>query len=154
MTFFDNILLGFQVFSDPSNILCCAIGVLVGTLVGVLPGIGPQGAMALLLPATFRATPTGSIIMLAGIYYGAPVRGLNDLDTGQYSGRADFPRHVPGRLPDGPPGESRPRPGYSGVGFLHRGDGGGDRAHGRSKSPRAARPELRASRDIASCAPA
>jgi putative tricarboxylic transport membrane protein len=75
MGFFDNILLGFQVILDPNNLLFCAIGVLVGTLVGVLPGIGPQGAMALLLPATFKATPTSSIIMLAGIYYGSQYGG-------------------------------------------------------------------------------
>jgi putative tricarboxylic transport membrane protein len=75
MGFFDNILLGFQVILDPNNLLFCAIGVLVGTLVGVLPGIGPQGAMALLLPATFKATPASSIIMLAGIYYGSQYGG-------------------------------------------------------------------------------
>ena len=75
MGFFDNILLGFQVILDPNNLFFCAIGVLVGTLVGVLPGIGPQGAMALLLPATFKATPTSSIIMLAGIYYGSQYGG-------------------------------------------------------------------------------
>ena len=75
MGFFDHILLGFQVTLDPNNLFFCAIGVLVGTLVGVLPGIGPQGAMALLLPATFKATPTSSIIMLAGIYYGSQYGG-------------------------------------------------------------------------------
>ena len=75
MGFFDNILLGFQVILDPNNLFFCAIGVLVGTLVGVLPGIGPQGAMALLLPATFKATPTSSLIMLAGIYYGSQYGG-------------------------------------------------------------------------------
>jgi putative tricarboxylic transport membrane protein len=75
MAFFDSILLGFQVVIDPTNLLFCFIGVVVGTLVGVLPGIGPVGAMALLLPATFKATPTSSIIMLAGIYYGAMYGG-------------------------------------------------------------------------------
>ena len=60
---------------DPSNLLSCGVGVLVGTLVGVLPGIGPIGAIALLLPVTFKATPTSSIIMLAGIYYGAMYGG-------------------------------------------------------------------------------
>jgi len=75
MEFFQNILLGFQVVLDPTNLLLCFIGVVVGTMVGVLPGIGPVGAMALLLPATFKATPTSSIIMLAGIYYGAMYGG-------------------------------------------------------------------------------
>jgi putative tricarboxylic transport membrane protein len=41
----------------------------------VLPGIGPAGAMAILLPVTFHAPPLSSIIMLAGIYYGAMYGG-------------------------------------------------------------------------------
>lgn len=75
MGFFDHILLGFQVTFTPVNLLFCFIGVLVGTLIGVLPGIGPMGTMALLLPATFKASPTSSIIMLAGICYGAMYGG-------------------------------------------------------------------------------
>jgi len=73
--FFDSILYGFQVTFQPINIFFCAIGVLVGTLVGVLPGIGPAGAMALLLPATFKFPATSTIIMLAGIYYGVQYGG-------------------------------------------------------------------------------
>ena len=57
------------------NLLYCFIGVLMGTLVGVLPGIGPTGAIAILLPATFRITPVEAIIMLAGIYYGTAYGG-------------------------------------------------------------------------------
>lgn len=75
MGFFDNILLGFQVTFTPANLLFCFIGVLVGTLIGVLPGIGPIGTIALLLPATFHVTPASSIIMLAGICYGAMYGG-------------------------------------------------------------------------------
>lgn len=75
MGILDNILFGFQVVLEPNNIFFCFIGVVVGTLVGVLPGIGPAGAMGLLLPATFRASPTSAIIMLAGIYYGAMYGG-------------------------------------------------------------------------------
>src|SRR4030043_1604523 len=71
----DNLLFGFQVALDPGNLLFCFIGVVVGTLVGVLPGIGPAGAIGLLLPATFRVSPTSGIIMLAGIYYGAMYGG-------------------------------------------------------------------------------
>ena len=73
--YFDKIFYGFQVVFDLTNLLFCGIGVLVGTLVGVLPGIGPVGAMALLLPATFKSTPTSSLIMLAGVYYGAMYGG-------------------------------------------------------------------------------
>jgi putative tricarboxylic transport membrane protein len=73
--FLDNILYGFQVTFQPINFLFCGIGVFVGTLVGVLPGIGPAGAMALLLPATYKFSPTSTIILLAGIYYGVQYGG-------------------------------------------------------------------------------
>ncbi len=51
------------------------MGVLLGTLIGVLPGIGPVSAIALLLPATYALPPVASLIMLAGIYYGAQYGG-------------------------------------------------------------------------------
>jgi putative tricarboxylic transport membrane protein len=70
-----NILMGFQVMLDPMNLLFCFVGCFIGTLMGVLPGIGPQGAMALLLPLTFKASPTASIVILAGIYYGSQYGG-------------------------------------------------------------------------------
>jgi len=73
--FFGSIIYGFQVTFQPINFLFCGVGVLVGTLVGVLPGIGPAGAMALLLPATFKFSPTSTIILLAGIYYGVQYGG-------------------------------------------------------------------------------
>ena len=69
------ILFGLQVALDPANLFYCFIGVFTGTLIGVLPGIGPVGTMSLLLPATFRISPVGAIIMLAGIYYGAQYGG-------------------------------------------------------------------------------
>ena len=47
----------------------------IGTLIGVLPGIGPVGAMSILLPSTFGLSPTASVVMLAGIYYGAMYGG-------------------------------------------------------------------------------
>jgi putative tricarboxylic transport membrane protein len=75
MDFFGSILYGFQVTFQPINFLFCGVGVLVGTLVGVLPGIGPAGAMALLLPATFGFSSTSTIILLAGIYYGVQYGG-------------------------------------------------------------------------------
>ena len=42
---------------------------------GVLPGIGPAATLALLLPLTFALEPTGAIIMLAAIYFGAQYGG-------------------------------------------------------------------------------
>lgn len=67
--------IGFSVALQPINLFYCFAGALIGTLVGVLPGIGPVGAMSLLLPVTFSASPEGAIIMLSGIYYGAMYGG-------------------------------------------------------------------------------
>ena len=53
----------------------CFIGCILGTLIGVLPGIGPIATIAMLLPATFTLPPESSLIMLAGIYYGAQYGG-------------------------------------------------------------------------------
>lgn len=59
----------------PSNILYCFLGSLIGTLVGVLPGLGPASTLSILLPLTMYLDPTGSIIMLAGIFYGSHYGG-------------------------------------------------------------------------------
>ncbi len=75
MEVFGDLLLGFQIALQPMNLLFCFTGVVIGTLVGVLPGIGPVGAMALLLPVTFGVSLNSSLIMLAGIYYGAMYGG-------------------------------------------------------------------------------
>ena len=66
---------GFLVSLSPLNLLYCLIGAIVGTAVGVLPGLGPTATISLLLPITYRMDPTGSIIMLSGIYYGAMYGG-------------------------------------------------------------------------------
>ncbi|MGQ3353186.1 MAG: tripartite tricarboxylate transporter permease [Phreatobacter sp.] len=70
-----NIGLGFSVAITPVNILFCFVGVLLGTLIGVLPGIGAVATMSMLLPVTFHLPPATSLIMLAGIYYGAQYGG-------------------------------------------------------------------------------
>ena len=59
----------------PLNLLLCFIGCLIGTLIGVLPGVGPIATIAILLPITYSLPPVGSLIMLAGIYYGAQYGG-------------------------------------------------------------------------------
>ena len=69
------LLYGFSVGLTPSNLLYCAVGVVLGTIVGVLPGIGPLGGITILLPTTFGMEPVSAIIMLAGIYYGAMYGG-------------------------------------------------------------------------------
>src|SRR5437667_1477916 len=72
---FHGLTYGLSVSLQPSNLVACFIGVFVGTLIGVLPGIGPVATMSLLLPVTFAMSPTASIIMMAGIYYGAMYGG-------------------------------------------------------------------------------
>ena len=66
---------GFQVALTFNNLLMCVVGVVLGTVIGVLPGLGPPATIAMLLPLTFKLEPTGAMIMLAGIYYGAKYGG-------------------------------------------------------------------------------
>jgi putative tricarboxylic transport membrane protein len=71
-----DLLEGFGSVLTPQNLLYAAIGVTIGTLVGVLPGIGPALTIALLLPVALKLDdPTGTLIMFAGIYYGAMYGG-------------------------------------------------------------------------------
>jgi putative tricarboxylic transport membrane protein len=72
---FGNLALGFATALSPTNLLLCFIGCFVGTLIGVLPGVGPIATIAMLLPLTFKVDPTGALILLAGIYYGAQYGG-------------------------------------------------------------------------------
>ncbi|HEX9556239.1 MAG TPA: tripartite tricarboxylate transporter permease [Reyranella sp.] len=75
MDLLDNLTLGMTVALSFQNLLYALIGCMVGTLIGVLPGIGPVATIAMLLPITFHLPPTASLIMLAGIYYGAQYGG-------------------------------------------------------------------------------
>jgi len=75
MDLFAGLWIGLQTALTPINMLYCLIGVFVGTLIGVLPGLGPAATVAMLLPASFVLPPVSSLIMLAGIYYGAQYGG-------------------------------------------------------------------------------
>ncbi|MGE0153022.1 MAG: tripartite tricarboxylate transporter permease [Reyranellaceae bacterium] len=75
MELLDNVALGFSVALSLQHLLYCLIGVVVGTLIGVLPGIGPVATISMLLPITYHLDATESLIMLAGIYYGAQYGG-------------------------------------------------------------------------------
>ena len=75
MEILHHVLNGFQITFQPINLLYCFVGVFIGTLIGVLPGIGPSGTISILLPITFKISPVTSIILLAGIYYGAMYGG-------------------------------------------------------------------------------
>ncbi|MCO5065011.1 MAG: tripartite tricarboxylate transporter permease [Rhizobiaceae bacterium] len=59
----------------PGNLLLCFCGCLIGTLIGILPGLGPVATVSILLPLTYSLDPVGSLILLAGIYYGAQYGG-------------------------------------------------------------------------------
>jgi putative tricarboxylic transport membrane protein len=66
---------GFLIALTLKNILYCFSGALIGTLIGVLPGIGPLATIAMLMPFTYHVDPVSSMIMLAGIFYGAQYGG-------------------------------------------------------------------------------
>ncbi|MBL0386450.1 tripartite tricarboxylate transporter permease [Tumebacillus sp. ITR2] len=77
------LLNGFATAFEWHNLVFAFVGVLIGTAVGVLPGIGPMSGVALLIPVTAsltsglgqEAAATSSIILLAGVYYGAMYGG-------------------------------------------------------------------------------
>lgn len=75
MELINNLGLGFATVLTPQNLMFSFMGVLLGTLIGVLPGLGPLVAIAVLLPFTFALDPVSSMIMLAGIFYGAQYGG-------------------------------------------------------------------------------
>ncbi len=75
MDILNGLMQGFSVALTPMNLVMCFLGCLLGTIVGVLPGLGPPATIAMLLPLTFKMDPTGAMIMLAGIYYGAKYGG-------------------------------------------------------------------------------
>ncbi|MEW6106795.1 MAG: tripartite tricarboxylate transporter permease, partial [Bacillota bacterium] len=71
----EGLLQGFAAALSPANLAWGAVGAVLGTLVGILPGLGPAATVALLLPVTFYVPATASLILLAGIYYGAQYGG-------------------------------------------------------------------------------
>lgn len=76
MELINNILLGLTTALSFKNVTWCFVGVFLGTVVGVLPGLGPAAAVAILLPFTYSlGDPTATLILLAGIFYGAMYGG-------------------------------------------------------------------------------
>ncbi len=71
MGVFDNLIYGLGVALTPFHLTISVIGLILGTAIGVLPGLGGTNGVALLLPLTFRLTPTAAIILLASVYWGA-----------------------------------------------------------------------------------
>ena len=71
-----DLLAGFGTVFEPKYLFLTLAGVMVGTLVGVLPGLGPTGAMSILFSVMLaNGDPTGTMILFAGIFYGAMYGG-------------------------------------------------------------------------------
>jgi len=70
-----NLLYGFEIAFQGTNLLCSFAGVLLGNLIGVLPGVGALSAISMLLPLTYAMHPVSAVMMLAGIFYGAQYGG-------------------------------------------------------------------------------
>src|ERR1041385_8375364 len=70
-----HLLSGFAAALSWQYLLYALAGCTLGTLIGVLPGLGPAAGTAILIPLTFSLDPTGAIIMLSAIYYGAMYGG-------------------------------------------------------------------------------
>lgn len=66
---------GFLVAFEPLNLALVLIGCTIGLFIGAMPGLGSVNGVAILLPLTFLVPPTGAIIFLAAIYYGAMYGG-------------------------------------------------------------------------------
>ena len=86
MDVFDELLNGIAGVMTPTNMLLLAAGVLMGMIVGVMPGLGPSAGLAILLPLTFGLDPTGAIVMLAAVYYGAMYGGTITSVSDQHAG--------------------------------------------------------------------
>jgi len=75
MDIFANLLFGLSVAITPVNLSFLFVGVMLGMIVGIIPGFGPAAGIAILLPITYGMNPTGAVIMLSAIYYGAMYGG-------------------------------------------------------------------------------
>lgn len=75
MELISNLGLGLATAATLTNLMYCLLGCFLGTAIGVLPGLGPVATIAMLLPITLGLPPESSLIMLAGIYYGAQYGG-------------------------------------------------------------------------------
>ena len=75
MEIFNLLLSGFGVAFEPLNLVLVILGCALGLFIGAMPGLGSVNGVAILLPMTFLVPPTGAIIFLAAIYYGAMYGG-------------------------------------------------------------------------------
>jgi putative tricarboxylic transport membrane protein len=66
---------GFATTFEPLNLGLVVLGVTAGLFIGAMPGLGSVNGVAILLPMTFLVPPTGAIIFLGALYYGAMYGG-------------------------------------------------------------------------------
>ena len=69
------LLHGFAIAFEPLNLMLIVLGCAVGLFIGAMPGLGSVNGVAILLPMTYLVPPTGAIIFLGAIYYGAMYGG-------------------------------------------------------------------------------
>jgi putative tricarboxylic transport membrane protein len=68
----EGLLIGLQTVLSVQNLLMVIGGCLIGTFIGMLPGLGPMSIIAIMIPiAISMGDPSGALILLAGVYYGA-----------------------------------------------------------------------------------
>ena len=75
MEIFDLLIEGFFIAFQPLNLGLVLLGCVAGLFIGAMPGLGSVNGVAILLPMTFLVPPTGAIIFLAALYYGAMYGG-------------------------------------------------------------------------------
>ncbi len=66
---------GFLIAFEPLNLALIILGCIAGLFIGAMPGLGSVNGVAILLPMTFLVPPTGAIIFLGALYYGAMYGG-------------------------------------------------------------------------------
>ncbi len=68
----DQMLLGIQTAFTLQNMFFAALGCFIGTIIGMLPGLGPMSVVAIMIPVSIQiGDPSTTLILLAGVYYGA-----------------------------------------------------------------------------------
>ncbi len=75
MDVFSLLIDGFVIAFQPLNLGLIVLGCTAGLFIGAMPGLGSVNGVAILLPMTFLVPPTGAIIFLAALYYGAMYGG-------------------------------------------------------------------------------
>ncbi len=75
MDIFSLLVDGFFIAFQPLNLALIVFGCVAGLFIGAMPGLGSVNGVAILLPMTFLVPPTGAIIFLGALYYGAMYGG-------------------------------------------------------------------------------